>query len=65
VSDCYRCDDDSRLRADERARGALRRCAVCGLPAPVYELNGKPYCLQHYVQQLQRRAARAREVAAK
>jgi len=56
VSDCYRCEDDSRLRADERARGGLRRCAVCGLPA-AYELDGKPYCLQHYVQQLQRQKA--------
>ena len=55
MSDCARCEDDSRLRADERARGGLRRCAVCGMPA-VYELDGKPYCLQHYAQQLQRRA---------
>jgi hypothetical protein len=62
VSDCHRCDDDSRLRADERARGSLRRCAVCGMPA-AYELDGKPYCLQHYVQALAR--ARAREVVAK
>ena len=55
MSDCARCDDDSRLRADERARGGLRRCAVCGLPA-AYELDGKPYCLQHYAQALARRA---------
>jgi hypothetical protein len=59
VSDCARCDDDSRLRADEHAPHALRKCVVCGLPA-AYLLDGKPYCLQHYVQQLQR-ARGARE----
>ena len=62
MSDCYRCDDDSRLRADERSPRSLRRCAVCGMPA-AYELDGEPYCLQHYVQQLQRRAARGAVVA--
>jgi hypothetical protein len=55
VSDCARCEDDRRLRTDGRARGGLRRCAVCGMPA-AYELDGKPYCLQHYAQALARRA---------
>jgi len=54
MSDCYRCEDDRTREARYKIR-ETRRCVVCGLPA-IYELDGKYYCLQHYVQELQRRA---------
>uniref|UniRef100_A0A7C1CEM0 Uncharacterized protein n=1 Tax=Thermofilum adornatum TaxID=1365176 RepID=A0A7C1CEM0_9CREN len=47
MSNCYRCEDD-RTRGDVKA-GQLKKCVVCGIPA-VYELDDKPYCLQHYAQ---------------
>jgi len=55
LSDCYRCEDD-RTREDVKA-GQLKKCAICGMPA-VYELDGKAYCLQHYVQALAKAKAR-------
>jgi hypothetical protein len=55
LSDCYRCEDD-RTREDVKA-SQIKKCIICGMPA-VYELDGKPYCLQHYAQALAKARAK-------
>jgi len=52
VSDCARCDDDSRVnRPEARARAArnVKRCVVCGHPGS-FQHDGKWYCVKHYLE---------------
>ena len=47
MSDCARCDDDTRVKRDTGKQGVdYSRCIICGEPA-VTVINGRPYCRRH------------------